>query len=192
MTRSLAWLSRIAAVVLLLLLLGGAYVLGVGPLIATYRQNEADLVEAQDLLSRLRSVAGTEDDLEEKVREIAERQALQSYYLTKETDALAAAELQDRIKVTVGENGGTIRSIQTLLGEDEDEFRRVTLRMQMTTTTEAFLRIIHALETGQPLLFVDNVDIQSRSTRRTGGQPATEPLLTVSLDLYGYRPPEDL
>ncbi len=192
MTRPLAWLGRIAAVALLLVLLGGAYVLGVRPLIATYDQNEAAIIEAQDLLARLRNGAAAEEDLQEKVQEISEQQGLQSYYLMKETDALAAAELQDRVKATVGENGGTIRSIQTLPGEDEGEFRRVTLRMQMTTTTESLLRIVHAFETGQPLLFLDNVDIQSRSTRRTGEQPATEPMLTVNIDLYGYRPPEDL
>jgi general secretion pathway protein M len=189
----MASLRRIAAVALLLLLLGGAYLLGVRPLIATYSQNEAAIVEAQGLLARLRNVAAAEEDLQEKVQVISERQDLQSYYLTKETDALAAADLQDRVKLTVDKNGGTIRSIQTLPGEDDGEFRRVTLRVQMTTTTESVLRIAHAFEAGQPILFLDNVDIQSHSTRRTGEQqPETEPMLTVSLDLYGYRAPEEL
>ncbi|MGH6884441.1 MAG: GspMb/PilO family protein [Hypericibacter sp.] len=51
--------------------------------------------------------------------------------------------------------------------------------------------MVHALETSQPFLFLDNVDIQSRSVRQTD-QQAAEPILTVSLDLYGYRSPEKL
>jgi general secretion pathway protein M len=189
MTQQLAWLSRLAAVALLFAVLGGGYFLGVSPLIAAYRQNTDSLKEAEDLLARFQVVAAAEDGLQEELREIGERHALQRYYLAKETDALAAAEIQDWIKAAVQEHGGTIRSIQTLPGDDEGELRRVILRMQMTTTTAALFRIAHALETNQPLLFIDNVDIQSRSTRQTG-QQHTEPVLTVSLDVYGYRSPE--
>lgn len=191
MSRPLTWLSRAAAIALLLVLLGSVYFAVMRPVIATYRQNEAALMEAQEMLSRFEQMATSEGDLQRNLEEVGQRQASQGYYLTKATDALAAAELQDRVKTLVKESGGTIRSIQTLPGESEDEFRRVTLRLQMMTSIGALVEIVHALETSQPFLFLDNVDIQSRSVRQTD-QQTTEPILTVSLDLYGYRSPEKL
>jgi len=191
MTSLLTWLSRVTAVLILLLLTAGAYFLGVMPTIAGYREDAAALAEVQELLAKFQRVAASEEGLEEKLQEIQQRQELQGYYLTQETEALAAADLQARVKAVVKESGGTIRSLQTLSEEVEGDFRRVTLRMQMMTTTESLFRIVYVLETSQPFLFLDNVDIQSRSTRLAGQQENAEPSLTVSFDLYGYRPPGD-
>ena len=149
-----AWLSRLAAIALLLALPTFAYFAVVQPAVRAYRQNETALSEVRDLLGR--------------------------------------TELQDLAQATIGQNGGTIRSIQTLPGESEGEFRRVALRIHLVTTTPALFRITHSLETGQPLLFLDNVDVQSRSVRQTAEQQPREPMLIVILDLYGYRPAETL
>ena len=187
-----AWLSRLAAIALLLALPTFAYFAVVQPAVRAYRQNETALSEVRDLLGRMEDAATTQGELQRSLQEIAEREAMHSYYLTKETDALAAAELQDLAQATIGQNGGTIRSIQTLPGESEGEFRRVALRIHLVTTTPALFRITPSGETGQPLLFLDNVDVQSRSVRQTAEQQPREPMLIVILDLYGYRPAETL
>ena len=192
MSRPLALLSRGSAVALLLGMLAGAYLLGINPLLTAYRANEVAIAEAQRLVGRFDAMAVGESDLQDRVNELAELQASEPYYLTKETDALAAVELQNRVKAAVKENGGTIRSIQPLPGEKEGEFQRVTLRIQITTTIGSLFRIVHVLETTQPFLFLDNVDIKSRQPRVSAEDQTTEPILTVTLDLYGYQPPEAL
>ena len=192
MSRPLALLGRGSAVALLLGMLAGAYLLGINPLLTAYRANEVAIAEAQRLVGRFDAMAVGESDLQDRVNELAELQASEPYYLTKETDALAAVELQNRVKAAVKENGGTIRSIQPLPGEKEGEFQRVTLRIQITTTIGSLFRIVHVLETTQPFLFLDNVDIKSRQPRVSAEDQTTEPILTVTLDLYGYQPPEAL
>ncbi|MGH6879700.1 MAG: type II secretion system protein GspM, partial [Hypericibacter sp.] len=101
MSGPLTWLSRAAAIALLLVLLGSVYFAMVRPVIATYRQNEAALMEAQEMLSRFEQMATSEGDLQRNLEEVGQRQASQGYYLTTATDALAAAELQDRVKTLV-------------------------------------------------------------------------------------------
>lgn len=192
MTRPLALLSRLLAVGLLVLLLAGAYLIGIDPLVTTYRVNEMAIAESQALLGRLGVIATGQHDLEQRVHELTELHASEPYYLTRETDALAAVELQDRVSEAINKNGGTIRSIQPLQTEKEDEFQRVTLRVQLTTTIESLFHIIYELETTQPFLFLDNVEIKARPPRVTADSQAGELPLTITLDLYGYQPPEAL
>ena len=192
MKRQFAWLSRVSAIALLVALLAGAYGLGISPVISSYRANENAIAEAQVLVGRFDAVAAGERELQQRMREFTQLHASEPYYLTKETDALAAVELQNRVKDAIKKNGGTIRSIQSLAAEKEGEFQRVTLRVQVTTTIEPLFRIVYELETTQPFLFLDNVDIKSRPPRVTADNKPVEPTLTVTLDLYGYQPPEAL
>jgi Type II secretion system (T2SS), protein M subtype b len=81
-------------------------------------------------------------------------------------------------------------------GVDEEGFRRISLRIQMTATTEELFKTLYALETGTPVLFVENLDIRSRYTRRRTNQADLQmvqdaPLLIVGFDLSGYMPLED-
>jgi hypothetical protein len=192
MIRPLALLSRLLAVVLLLLLVAGAYLVGINPLVTTYRANERAIAEAQALVDRFDVMAVGGDDLQQRVQELTELHASEPYYLTRETDALAAVELQDRVTEAINKNGGTIRSIQPLPTEKEGEFQRVTLRVQITTTIGSLFYIVYELETSQPFLLLDNVDIKSRQPRVGADSQVGEPVLTVTLDLYGYQPPEAL
>ena len=192
MSRPLALLSRLLALALLVLLVGGIYLIGIDPLLATYRANEIAIAEAQALLGRFDVMAKGQRDLEQRVHELTELHASEPYYLTRETDALAAVELQDRVSEAINKSGGTIRSIQPLPAEKEDEFQRVTLRVQLTTDIESLFHIVYELETTQPFLFVDNIEIKSRPPRIAADGKADELPLTVTLDLYGYQPPEAL
>jgi general secretion pathway protein M len=192
MNRPFSLLSRLSAVALLVLLVVGAYLIGINPLVTTYRANEIAIAEAQALLGRFGMMAMGQHDLEQRVQELTELHASEPYYLTRETDALAAVELQDRVSGAINKSGGTIRSIQPLPPEKEDEFQRVTLRVQLTTTIESLFHIVYELETTQPFLFLGNVEIKSRPPRIAAEGEANELLLTVTLDLYGYQPPEAL
>jgi general secretion pathway protein M len=185
-----AWLRRFAAIVLLTLVLAAAYAIGVGPLVSAYQENAANLAGVRDRLSRHGSLRATERELQDRLGQVAEWEALQSYHLNHETEALAGVELQNRVSAAVDDNSGTIRSMQPLPGTRDGDFQRITLRVLITTTTESLFRILYTLETSQPFLFIDNVDIKSNSTRLASQERPIEPVLTVAFDLYGFRPLE--
>lgn len=186
------WASRLSAVALLLGLLLLGYAAAVAPLVAGYRQSERALVEAQDLLTGYRSVAARRGSLEAQLAALAARQTDSGLYLAGATDALAAAALQDRVKDAIEGSGGNLRSIQILPAKDEEGFRRVGVRVQLTATIADLLHILHGLEAGTPFLFVDALEVNNRRARRRSRDDAEtmDPVLLVRLDVAGYQQPE--
>jgi general secretion pathway protein M len=189
------WISRLAALLLLVAALGTIYVFVLDPIIAGYSDTDRQIAEVREQLSRYQRLAAQRPALEKLLRQSEAEAATDGYYLNGGTDALAAAGLQDQVNALVQGKGGTLRSIQPMPGTDEQGFRRITLRVQMTATNESLFEVLYSLESGTPILFVENLDIQSRYVRQrnsAAGQQAEldEPLLSVGFDLSGYMPTE--
>ena len=92
------------------------------------------------------------------------------------------------MKSVVEAAGGELRSTQILPAEQLDAdlgFRRTTLRIHFVGTIEGLEETLFELETGQPYLIIDEVTV-----RQAGPPPAYEPqaqpMLDVSLELFGY------
>jgi general secretion pathway protein M len=187
------WISRLAALSLLVVVLAAIYSFVVEPTITAYAGADQAIAEANEQLEHFERLAATRPALSEQMAELKQRQASQGFYLSGGTDALAAAALQDRLKSVIEGNGGTVRSIQPLAGVDEQGFRRVTVRVQFTASTESMFRTVYALEAGTPLVFIEGLEIQSRiprPSRDSVGEPSPEPVLTAGFNLYGYLPVE--
>lgn len=189
------WISRLAALLLLIVAIVAAYSFILDPIIVGYGETDRQIEEVRDQLARYQRLAAERPALEQQIQQATNERTSDGYYLSGGTDAVAAAGLQDRVNALVGAKGGLLRSIQPMPGVDEQGFRRITLRVQMTATIEVLFETLYALESGTPMLFVDNLDIQSRAIRRrsdeTGAEAAPEaPVLAVGFDLSGFMPIE--
>lgn len=188
---SAPWTSRAAALGLVLLLLLLFYGVVIGPLIQAFSDVNQAVAEGSEQLARYRQIAGQRQVLEARFAEIAARQAASGVYLPGDTDALAAARLQEIVNSTVETSGGQVRSVQILPTKEDGDFRRVGVRIQLTGTISAVARILHTFEAGETFLFVDNLDISNRMTRRgPDGAGGVDPDLVIRLDLQGYVRPE--
>ncbi len=185
------WVARLAAVALLLMSLAAAYVLAVTPLLDGYRQTAKAIVDTRDLLARFERQASARADLEGQLTALQDLVARQGHYLDGATYAVAAASLQDNVKAIVEGQGGEVQSIQTMPSAANDESRRVAIRIQSVMTIEPLLHTIHRLESGAPYLFLDNLEIQGRLSRRArqGEYSDEETELLVWFDLFGFLPP---
>jgi general secretion pathway protein M len=183
-------LSRTLAVVLLGLALLGAHRLIVAPLVIAYRDGEASIEQSKELLQRYEALAEQRSLLADHLAEQQERAASVAGYLTGPSDALAAAQLQDRVKTVVEAAGGELRSTQILPAEQLEGdlgFRRTTLRVHFVVTIEGLEKTLYEIETGQPYMIIDDVTVRrERVRRRRRNDPEREPMLDVSLDLFGY------
>ena len=184
-----AWISRALALALLVAVIAFAYYVVLVPLRESFAETDRRIADAKALLTRYEKLAAGRPALEAQVAELRSRQSTEGNYLSGGTDALAAADLQERVNGIITGNGGTLRSIQVLPAEDENGFRKVAMRMQFTATTPSLFNIVYALEAQTPLLFIDNFEAQARRKRRTTAeQEQQETILTIGLDLYGYLP----
>ena len=178
---------RIVALGLLAALLLAAYALVISPLVDGWVGLARSIDETRELAS------GYERSIRAKSRIAAELEALRgerpdpSWFVTGETDALAAAELQNHATELVSAAGAGMRSIQPLPAEDEDGLKRVTLIVEIEATTTSLTRLVYALEAETPYLFIDQLQASSRIG--TPEEPESAPMLDVRLTIYGYATP---
>jgi len=190
------WIRRLAALLLLGVVLAAGYEFILAPIVAAFADTAQAISDTRDSLAHYQRLGAMRPMLAKQMAEIERRQAPQGYYLSGSTDALAAAELQDRLNRVIAANGGSLNSIQPLPGTDERGFRRVTVGVEMTATINSLFHIFYALEAGTPLVFIENISIQGWTSlsiaknASASAQAPEEPELDVEFDLYGYLPVE--
>ena len=183
--------SRLLALAILVLVIVLVFTLAVAPLWALNR-HYADRIDGleQRLAVQQRAVAAG-SDLRMRHKQLQQAVAGNRQYLQSATEALAAADLQRIINRVAGTNGMDVFSTQTLPSIEESDFTGIALKVRMRGPLENLVKVFHALETGQPYLFLQNVSINSRGQRRIQrsrkGRPASNAqLLQVDFDLVGY------
>jgi general secretion pathway protein M len=184
------WISRAVAVLLLVSVIAAIYLWAVEPLVAAYSRTDEAIVEARTMVERFDRLGAARAKLMQQAATLDKGETTTVYYLTGGTDAVAAAALQEQVKSLIESSGGTVGSMQTLPTREEQRLQRVALRLQMTATMPSLFHVLHGLETGVPLLFLDNLDIQGRLRQLPqDGVQEQEPVLTIGFEVYGYLPP---
>ncbi len=184
------WASRTAAVALLVAVLGALYLYAAVPLTAAYRDTDEEIARTEELLARYEQIAARRQAYQAQLDELSSRQTGTGVYLSGATDALAAAELQDRVKAMVEAHGGRLRSVQILPVKADGAFTRVSVRVQLSANTAAFHRLLYGLESEKPFIFVDNLDVRNRRAVRRSALKDLDPTLMIRFDLLGYLRPE--
>jgi general secretion pathway protein M len=113
------------------------------------------------------------------------------FYLRNTAANLAGAELQELVKSTIEQNGGRITTSQSPAPRDDGGFRQIVANVQFFATTPNLQRILHGIETKEPLLVIDNITIRPTNAFR-GYKPAAgqEPEVNVQLDVSAWALPE--
>ncbi len=178
---------RLIAVALLVAAVALPYRLIVQPLLQSYDERADAAVAQHELLARYRNLADSRALLRARLQVIQAEPSSQAGYLTGESETLVAAELQNLVRTTVERNGGKLESTQILAPVSEGAFRRVALRVRMSTDTDGLFRILYDLESNLPYLFLDGLDVASRERRSRRSISAPEAsALSVGYDVYGY------
>ena len=104
------------------------------------------------------------------------------------TPALASAELQDIAKSIIETNGGRILSTQAMSNKDDNGYRQIAATMQMSMTIQNLRRVLYAMETKVPYLFVDSLIVRTQVPPGFKPAPGVEPELFVQFDVAGFTP----
>jgi general secretion pathway protein M len=171
--------SRLAAV---LLLLGVILVLQQGvvdPILQSLQDSRDAIADAATRLSRIKAVAATKPELEKLAAKMASDMG------HSDTEALAGAALQERLRQLTSAQGISLGAIQWAGGKTESGLGRISVQVQVTTTIGPLYELLGQVEATMPLLFIDNIDIQA-SGSSDPGQPQQAGPLSVSFECYGY------
>ncbi|GAB4576075.1 MAG: hypothetical protein Tsb008_18750 [Rhodothalassiaceae bacterium] len=181
--------NRLAALALLLLSLALAYMLLFAPVTDGYAAARRALEKDRMLLERYRRVAASADAIEQQASAIRAARRDSGVFLDGSTDALAAAALQNELGAAAARAGGDLRSVQSLAPEPADGMNRIRLRLQLVADIRTLTAFLHEIETGYPLLFVDEIKLRTRLERvsvENDVLEVTEEFL-VDIALSGYR-----
>lgn len=185
--------SRWAALGLLALALGLLYLVGLHwwwtvPQLAL----RAELLDLRDQELRLRMHASQAQAIEQRLAEVQAFEAGNPGFLPEASAELATAGLVQRLENVVQQASPSRERCQ-LTGRTptgsraQERYPRVVVQVRLRCGMEEFVAVLHALESGRPELFVDNLAIISRRSllaQGTGGGAGTA--LDISFELYGY------
>jgi hypothetical protein len=173
-------------VLLLLFALGAVVRVLVVPIWSTYLGNRDAIAQSEDNIARYSRLSTQIGALQSAVGELEQTDNLDRYVLVQESEPLAAAALQARMKSVVTNSGGTLTSTQVLPTETEQGFKRVIVNVRMAVSTDALQRVLHELEINLPYLLTDDIVILSRGARKRRRTTQGVDLLDVRFNLYGY------
>ena len=177
---------RILAVLLLLVAVGVVVRLMVLPIWTTYAENRDAIAQTEDNIARYSRLSIQVDALGSIVDELEQADNLDRYVFSQESEPLAAAALQDRIKSVVTNSGGTLTSTQVLPTVVDQGFKRVVVNVRMAVSVDALQRVLYALENNLPYLLADDIIILSRGARKRRRNVEAVDALDVRFNLYGF------
>jgi len=184
-------IGRVAALALLLVLLALVWVVGLSPLLDSYRADRETVAFASDQLPRLQQLAASAPLLRAELERISRDPTGSTRLLSGASDALAGADLQNRVSQDATRHGLALRSAQVLPPVAEEGFRRIGIRVALEGSIAGLHRLLYTIETSPTFLFVDNLEIRSRSggriVQRQNQQIQADERLAIRFDVVAYR-----
>ena len=189
--------DRWLALGLLLAALAFAYLLLVHPWWTVPMQDIDARIEAlQQRELRLRAQLQQAPEVERRLAQALALQRQRPGFLPEATPELATAGLVQRLETVVaqaspGNRSCAITNRSPLAETRPERFQRVTVQVRLRCGAPELATVLHALESGSPRSFVDNLNVLAQRyfflpaqgrAQQSGG-------LDVSFDLYGYVAP---
>lgn len=181
------WLSKILALLLLLLVMSIGFFLLVGPASSYYDSLQVEKRQLEHRLSYFRQIVEHKDEMIDKIDKAKNSRNDIQIYLTSVKPALAAAELQSLIKKRMKKAGAELLSSQSV-SIDEDADRQIGVAVHCKTDIFGLQRLLHSIEYSAPLLLLSQLDVGrgSQTIYRVSNKNNKSQNLDVKFTVYGF------
>ena len=155
----------------------------------------ARIANLQERELRARMQLEQAPEVSRRLGQAREMEARAPAFLPEASAELATAGLVQRLEQVVaqaspGNTSCAITNRSPSTEPHQERFIRVTVQVRLRCGTPELATVLHALESGSPRLFVDNLNILAQRYFFMPGQNANQAGgLDVSFDLYGYLRP---
>jgi general secretion pathway protein M len=104
------------------------------------------------------------------------------------TEALALAEMQQKIKDAVAASDGNLMSTQALEQQQVEGLTKILVRVRFAGRVETLKKVLYELETAQPYMLVENLQITSVRGMRNPRTRLIEPVdkVNVMMDVVSF------
>jgi len=184
--------GRLTAILLLVIALILVYLLCFHWFIVRHIEYGSDISELSEQLGRFQRVASQQSLYEKQLENLQERKTDENLFLDGNDFNQAAAEMSERLSQMVStqaEDSCQIVSRQPVRPRIQERFERVTVNARMRCNVEDLQKILHGLESGVPLVIVDEMTVikpraRARNSRRDGD--ARQGALDIRFNMSGY------
>jgi len=163
----------------------------VDPIKRRYDENDQAITDGIRLLAGFKSViaqgrqAGTE-------RSASELDRYRGDFLAGPEDAIIVADLQTRLRSLITARNAELSSARALPPKSRDGLEFLGLALQIRAEMKSIQEVLHAIETGTPLLFVERADLRlderGAAAARAKNAESIAPM-TLEIAVYGAKWP---
>lgn len=161
----------------------------------------AEIGELKDQETQFRAAIAARPEIEQRLQQVSAFESASPSFLPGNDFDAAAAALFLRLKDLVAEHAEVpercvVASHNPKRSTTEEQYERVTISVHLRCDIDDFGEVLHALEGGKPLLFVDELNIYRQQGNQgraafVGGRPQPASTgaaysLDIRFDLYGY------
>lgn len=149
------------------------------------RHYDAALDDAANKLDRYRRIATTRPEVARQLEAVRAKES-RKFFLRSGATAMSAAEAQEALRAIIEANSGRLITMQAPTVRDEGRYRQISVNVQLTANIFALRKILHAIETNTPYLFVDNLMVRTQVPGNFRPGPGAEPDMYMTFDVSGY------
>jgi general secretion pathway protein M len=181
--------QRAAALLILLGVIAILFSVTILPVLIASSNLRDSIDELGFRMQKYQNIASMEVPLKNQLTRLESQRVSKEDLLNGESTAITGANLQELFKQRVQQSGGRLQSTQILPESYQGSLERIAIKANFTGSIKALQKTLYNIEYQQPLLFVDNIEIRSRTTRRRSRRTQTQPteMLTVTMEIAGYR-----
>jgi Type II secretion system (T2SS), protein M subtype b len=177
------WIRRATFIGLNLAACIAVFFLMVDPIRAVFAEQDAKIATLSETLARMNAIANRKSDVEALTRQVDAEGDL-GEFLAGANEGVVNAALQARLKTMTEGAGARVRSVQGLQPKNNGQIRYIGAKVDLYGALGAIQKVIYAIESGKPYLFVSNASI--RLSQSIAAQAATtEPVIDAQLDVFG-------
>jgi len=196
--------SQLLALGLLLAVLLVFFIFIAKPVAGHYLNNRAEIIRLEHEIEVYERVAANLPEDQLKLEEMRANNPVQDLHFQEPRPSLATASLQQHLNRIVGRAGGQVVSTKIIQSNEDAALPPVAIEVHIRCEVPELVALLHALESGKPLLFIDNLIVastnargervqrESRTRRSTRPQRASVAALDVRFELIGYGAKENI
>lgn len=158
--------------------------LGVGaPLMQWHAERAAGLAERRELAHHMEDLLAGIPDLQRRASQEASVVGADSL-LAGDSDAIAAAALQEKVQAIAAQTGATISSAEILPAQDVGGYRRIGLRIAVYARVwSGLVRLLQGMEQATPKMLIGELELRAMPTRA----PDVDTPISATLTVLAYR-----
>ena len=161
--------SKATALMLLVIAVLLVYLFFFHWFVLRHKAYAAEIGDLREQLGRFQTVAGQRDALQKHLAQIRSSESDADLFFVQPTFDEAAAAMSSSIGDLVrseADDSCQIVSRQPISPRVQERFQKVTVNVRMRCNAEDFLKVLHGMESGVPLMLVDDVNIIRPRARR--------------------------